>query len=291
MNKEACNLFRVRNLFYCYPRNQEDTIRGVSFNIQQGEIFGLLGPSGVGKSTTQKIMVRLLTDYRGEIIYRNRDLKTYDKDYYQEIGVGFEVPVHFSKLTAAENIAFFKKLYRNHINTDTLLKRLGIYEEQNKKISEFSKGMKVRLNFVRAVLNNPVMLFLDEPTIGLDPANARILKDLIKEYRENGGTVLLSTHLMNDVDELCDRVAFMVDGGIAEIDSPQNLKRRHGERKVEIEYMENDNPKRATFELDSLGNNDNFLAIVKNKIIISMHSKESTLDDIFIKVTGVKKNG
>ncbi len=280
-------MFQVRNLTYKYPRNQANTIKGLDFEIRQGEIFGLLGPSGVGKSTTQKIMVRLLTDYRGEIFYRNRDLKTYDKDYYQEIGVGFEVPVHFSKLTAEENIAFFKKLYHNQADTDTLMKRIGIYDDRKKKVSEFSKGMKIRLNFVRAMLNNPVMLFLDEPTIGLDPANARILKNLIKEYREQGGTILLSTHLMNDVDELCDRIAFMVDGQIAETDTPQNLKRKYGESTVEVEYVKNDNLSQAAFKLDTLGSDNSFFELVKREKIISIHSKETTLDDIFIKVTGV----
>jgi len=281
-------LFQVRNLTYRYPHNRINTIKGLDFEIRQGEIFGLLGPSGVGKSTTQKIMVRLLRDYRGEIYYRNRDLKAYDKDYYQEVGVGFEVPVHFSKLTAEENLAFFKKLYHNYYDTDTLMKRLGIYDDRKKKVSEFSKGMKIRLNFVRAMLNKPVMLFLDEPTIGLDPTNARILKNLIKEYREDGGTVLLSTHLMNDVDELCDRVAFMVNGKITETDSPQNLKRKYGENKVLVEYVRHDALAQATFDLETIGNNSQFFELLKKEKIISIHSKETTLDDIFIKVTGVE---
>lgn len=102
-------MFQVRNLMYKYPRNRDNTIKGLDFDVRQGEIFGLLGPSGVGKSTTQKIMVRLLAGYEGEIYYRNRDLQVYGKDYYQEVGVGFEMPVHFSKLTAEENIVFFKK--------------------------------------------------------------------------------------------------------------------------------------------------------------------------------------
>ncbi len=281
-------MFQVRNLTYRYPHNRINTIKGLDFEIRQGEIFGLLGPSGVGKSTTQKIMVRLLRDYRGEIYYRNRDLKAYDKDYYQEVGVGFEVPVHFSKLTAEENLAFFKKLYHNYYDTDTLMKRLGIYDDRKKKVSEFSKGMKIRLNFVRAMLNKPVMLFLDEPTIGLDPTNARILKNLIKEYREDGGTVLLSTHLMNDVDELCDRVAFMVNGKITETDSPQNLKRKYGENKVLVEYVRHDALAQATFDLETIGNNSQFFELLKKEKIISIHSKETTLDDIFIKVTGVE---
>jgi len=260
----------------------------MNFDVRQGEIFGLLGPSGVGKSTTQKIMVKLLTDFEGKVYYRNRDLKVYDKDFYQEVGVGFEVPVHFSKLTAEENINFFKKLYKNQADTDTLMKRLGIFEDRKKKVSEFSRGMKIRLNFVRAMLNNPVMLFLDEPTIGLDPANARIIKNLIKEFREEGGTVLLSTHLMNDVDELCDRVAFMADGKIAETDTPQNLKRKYGQSIVEVTYVKGDNLGKKSFDMETLNHNSEFFELIKNEKLVSIHSKETTLDDIFIRVTGVE---
>ena len=282
-------MYQINNLIFKYPKNKRDTIKDISFEIKDGEIFGLLGPSGVGKSTTQKILIKLLTGYRGEVLYKGRDLKFYEKDFYEEIGVGFEMPVHFSKLTAEENIDFFKKLYNSNINTDSLLKRLGLYDDRKKKVSEFSKGMKIRLNFVRAMINNPKMLFLDEPTNGLDPNNARIVKEIIKEYKEQGGTVLLTTHLMNDVDELCDRVAFMADGKIAEISTPKDLKLKYGERKVEIEYREGEGINKQSFELDSLGNNLEFLELIKEREIITIHSKENTLDDIFIKVTGVKK--
>ena len=216
--------------------------------------------------------------------------KSYGKNFYQEIGVGFEMPVHFSKLTANENLNFFKKLYKSNADTDELLKRVGLYEHRDKKINEYSKGMKSRLNFVRALLNNPKILFLDEPTNGLDPKNARVVKDIIKEFKENGGTVLLTTHLMNDVDELCDRVAFMADGKIAEIDTPKDLKIKHGQRKLELEYKENNSIIKELFELDNLGDNEKFLKIIKNNDIVTIHSKETTLDDIFIKVTGVEKN-
>jgi fluoroquinolone transport system ATP-binding protein len=289
LSGEEKQLFQVRDVIFRYPRNRKNTIKGISFDIRQGEIFGLLGPSGVGKSTTQKIMVKLLANYEGEIRYRNKDLKSYDKEYYQEIGVGFEVPVHFSKLTADENINFFKKLYRNQADTDAMMERLGIFEVRKKRVGEFSKGMKVRLNFIRAVLNNPAVLFLDEPTIGLDPANARIIKTMIKEYRELGGTVLLSTHLMNDVDELCDRVAFMVDGRIAEIDTPKSLKLKHGERKVEVEYAMENTTAKTSFDLETISGNEEFFKLMRTKKIITIHSKETTLDDIFIRITGVEK--
>ena len=280
-------MFQVRDLRFRYPQNADDTLKGLEFDIQEGEIFGLLGPSGVGKSTTQRIMVKLLPRYRGEIIYQGRDLAHYGKEFYQEIGVGFEMPVHFSKLTAEENLNFFKKLYRRQADTDDLMRRVGLYEDRDKQVEAFSKGMKIRLNFVRALLNAPRILFLDEPTMGLDPGNARIIKDLIREFRAQGGTVLLTTHLMNDVDELCDRVAFMAEGQIAEIETPKNLKMKYGQREVEVEYLAGQDVQTAIFDLDHLAGNETFLDIIQTKQILTMHSKETNLDDIFIQVTGV----
>lgn len=288
--KEVSLLFAIKNLSFRYPKNKEDTLKNISFTIEDGEIFGLLGPSGVGKSTTQKIMVRLLHDYQGEIKYQNRDLRSYSKQFYQDIGVGFEMPVHFSKLTCEENLNFFKQLYQKHTDINELLKRLGLTEDKNKKVAEFSKGMKVRLNFARALLNEPRILFLDEPTSGLDPKNARIIKAMIKEFQQKGGTVLLSSHLMNDVDELCDRVAFMAHGRIVEINTPKNLKLKYGERKVEVEFNDNGEIGSQNFELDSFGNDPQFLNIIQNKEVVTIHSKETTLDDIFIRITGVEIN-
>lgn len=281
-------MFVVEDLRFRYPKNREETLQGVNFSIQPGEIFGLLGPSSVGKSTTQKVLIKLLTGYEGRVLYRGKDLKSYDKNIYNEVGVGFEVPTHFSKLTAEENLKFFSQLYESTMSIGELLKRVGLYEDRKKPVAEFSKGMKVRLNFIRAFLNSPQFLFLDEPTNGLDPGNARILKDMIREFQAEGGTVLLTTHLMSDVDELCDRVAFMADGKIVEIDNPKNLKLKHGERKVAVEYWEGDQARLETFPLDQLGDNARFLEIIRHKQIVTMHSKETTLEDIFIKLTGVE---
>lgn len=281
-------MFEVKDVTFRYPNNREDTLKGVSFTINDGEVFGLLGPSGVGKSTTQKIMIKLLGEYSGEVLYRKKDLAAYDRQYYQQIGVGFEMPVHFSKLTASENLEFFKKLYQKNADTDELLRRVGLYQDREKLVAEYSKGMKVRLNFVRALLNAPSILFLDEPTNGLDPKNSRIIKDMIREFKEDGGTVLLTTHLMNDVDELCDRVAFMAHGKIVEIDTPKSLKLQYGERRVNVEYSDTGQVKEASFHLDTFGQDEAFLSIVQHKKVITIHSKETSLDDIFIQVTGVE---
>lgn len=207
-------MFQVDNLRFRYPRSTEDTIKGISFEFSEGEIFGFLGPSGAGKSTTQRILIKILRGYQGSVLYRGRDLQSWRQELFNEIGVGFEMPVHFSKLSAMENLDFYARLYQRHIDVESLMKRVGLWEDRHKRVAEYSKGMKMRLNFVRALLNDPKMLFLDEPTNGLDPENARIVKDIIREFKERGGTVFLTTHLMHDADELCDRVAFIADGKI-----------------------------------------------------------------------------
>lgn len=280
-------MFEVKELRFRYPKNKDYTIKGISFGFSQGEIFGFLGPSGAGKSTTQKTLIKILKGYEGEILFRGQDLRTLGPGFFNEIGVGFEMPVHFSKLTAMENLSFAMQLYRQHADVETLLKRVGLWEDRNKRVSDFSKGMKIRLNFVRAMLNNPKTLFLDEPTSGLDPMNARIVKDMILEFRKAGGTVFLTTHLMHDAEELCDRVAFIAEGEIREIDSPRNLKLRFGRRIVGVEYKDGE-IRKEEFDMDTLATNDRFFDIVKTKELITIHSGETTLDDIFIKVTGVK---
>jgi fluoroquinolone transport system ATP-binding protein len=278
--------FRVENLHYKYPSSKEDTIKGISFNIQEGEIFGLLGPSGAGKSTTQKILIKLLEDYSGKISYFDKDLKSIGKSFYEEVGVGFEMPVHFSKMTAIENMKFFSGFYKNTVNVQELMERVGLWEHKDVRVGEYSKGMKVRLNFVRAMLNNPKVLFIDEVTNGLDPKNARIVKDMISEYRNKGGTVFLTTHLMNDVEQLCDRIAFCVNGKLYDISTPRDLKLKYGKREVKVEYRENNSTVGAIFPMPGIGVNEDFQNILKNKEIETIHSGETSMEDIFILVTG-----
>ena len=283
-------MFSVKDLRFTYPKNQAETIKGISFEINKGEIFGFLGPSGAGKSTTQKILIKLLDRYQGSILYDSKSLSELNESFYEDIGVSFEMPIHFSKLTAMENIDFFLKLYKNHADIEALMKSVGLWDDRNKMVGEFSKGMKIRLNFVRAMLNNPKMLFLDEPTNGLDPANAMILKNLIKNYQKQGGTVFITSHIMADIDQLCDRVAFIVDGQIKEIDSPRNLKIKYGKRTIKIEYKENNHTEIETFEMDGLNDNEAFFKLLKEKDIETIHTGETTLEEIFILVTGVGLN-
>jgi fluoroquinolone transport system ATP-binding protein len=280
--------FNVKDLCFRYLTSREDTIKGISFEVSEGEIFGLLGPSGAGKSTTQKILVKLLEDYKGSIEYFGKDLKGMGNSFYEEIGVGFEMPVHFSKLTGLENMKFFAGFYKKNANIQELMERVGLWEYRNIRVGEYSKGMKVRLNFVRAMLNNPRVLFLDEVTNGLDPKNARIIKDMISEFRDKGGTVFLTTHLMNDVEQLCDRVAFCVNGTLVETSTPRDLKLKYGKREVTVEYRNNGSVASARFPLDGIGFNEEFQKLLKTEQIETIHSGETSMEEIFIIVTGVE---
>lgn len=280
------HIFQVKDLKFRYPKGKEDVIKSISFDVEAGKIVGLLGPSGAGKSTTQKILIKLLTDYQGEVLYKGKDLRSYDKSFYESIGVGFEMPVHFNKLTAIENLKYFSSLYQQKVDYIALLKQVGLEDAMHQEVGQFSKGMKVRLNFVRALINNPEILFLDEPTNGLDPTNARIIKNMILDFKKQGKTVFITTHLMGDVEQLCDEVIFMTHGKIGEKATPRELKQKYGKKEVMIEYRKEEKLVDATFDLHQLGSNQAFLDLIAQNQIETIHSGETSLEEIFIKVTG-----
>ncbi len=282
--------FEVKNLSFQYGKKKPNVLEGIHLTIQAGTIYGLLGPSGAGKSTTQKILSKLLGSYQGTITYFGEDLNHLGKDFYETVGVGFEMPVLFNKLTARENLAYFSSLYRTKINFEALLTRVGLFEAIDQPVGQYSKGMKTRLNFVRALLNDPKMLFLDEPTNGLDPANARIVKDIIKEQKAAGKTILITTHLMGDVEELCDEVAFIDHGRLLEVSTPKALKLKYGQREVKVEYASDERLLFRVFPLDGLQANADFQEILNHHKIITIHSAETTMDEIFIRVVGEKKH-
>lgn len=279
-------MISVKNLSFTYPGERKKTLHDVSFRIAPGEIFGFLGPSGAGKSTTQKILIRLLREYSGEVNIMGKDLRFWNSDFYNHIGVGFELPNHYSRLTALENLKLFAACYQKPVgDLMHLLRRVGLQDDAFRKTAEFSKGMKMRLNFVRALMHEPQLLFFDEPTSGLDPVNARLIKDIIRELKDQGRTIFLTTHNMHDAEELCDRVSFIVDGTIRATDSPHNLRMKNGRRSVVVEYGA-ENLQKAEFPLSGLAENEAFQNLLRNEHIHSLHSQEAGLDEVFIKTTG-----
>lgn len=282
-------MISAKNLRYSYPGADNETLHGLNFQIEKKEIFGFLGPSGAGKSTTQKLLIGLLKGYNGHLQVMKREVSEWKYDFYEHVGVSFELPNHYLKLTALENLSYFKSLYSGETNKpEEVLEWVGLKDDANKKVADYSKGMKIRLNVARSLIHKPKILFLDEPTSGLDPVNARKIKDLILEVRSQGTTVFVTTHNMTVADELCDRVAFITSGNIRLIDSPSALKKKHGKRSLLVEYLNHQQDIcHQEFPLDGLGDNINFIKLLKSvNRVETIHSQETTLDNIFIEVTG-----
>lgn len=281
-------MISVENLFYQYPKNDKDTLKNIHFEVKKGEVFGFLGPSGAGKSTLQKILTGTLADYRGKVSVMGHSLKHLTEDYYEKIGVDFEFPNFYGKFTALENLTYFSSLYKKaSLDPQPFLERMILWEDAKKPVNRFSKGMKTRLGFIRCLLHDPDLLFLDEPTSGLDPSNARILKDMVKELQKDGKTIILTTHNMHDAEELCDRVAFIVDGEIRALDTPAAFRRSSESNVVTFTYFNQKNMEEdCQVSLDELHTDSLFMHLLEQKKITRIHSTEKNLEDVFISLTG-----
>ena len=280
-------MISVEGLYHSYSHDEKYAVKDASFEISKGEVLGFLGPSGAGKSTTQGVMTGLLQLQKGNVTVAGYDVRKPSRTMFNKIGVSFEQSNVYGKLTALENLEFYRKLFDvSTRDPKELLEIVGLDHVATQRVSGFSKGMKHRLTFVRSMLNNPEMWFLDEPTTGLDPAIASVIKDIVKGEKAKGTTVFLTTHNMFVADELCDRVAFIIDGEIKLIDSPRNLKLKYGEQLVEVEYRDNGGTKKESLSFIDESDRHRINEIVNSGNVEIMHTKEATLEEIFIKVTG-----
>jgi fluoroquinolone transport system ATP-binding protein len=280
-------VIRTDRFAFSYAGASVPAVSDLTFAVQRHEIFGFLGPSGAGKSTTQNVLIGLLSGYQGSVTVLGRDLRAWDRSYYRRIGVAFEAPNHYLKLTARENLRLFAGLYGGETeDPDALLERVGLRPDADKRIGEFSKGMRGRLTLARALLHRPELLFLDEPTAGLDPVSARRIRQVICEARNAGATVFLTTHDMVTADELCDRVAFLVGGRIAALDSPRSLRLAYGRRVARVEAASDGRRIEREFLLSGLADNPDFLSLLRSGTVETIHTLETTLEDVFVQVTG-----
>lgn len=277
-------MIQVSNLSFSYTK--QPFISDMNFSVSSGEIFGFLGPSGAGKSTLQKILIGLLTNYKGSAMVNGIECREHTKCFYEDIGVDFEFSTMYEKLTAKENLRFFSLLYEKKPRPiEELLEMVGLENDADKCVSDYSKGMKSRLNFIKALLHDPLLLCLDEPTSGLDPTNSRMMKDMILAEKAKGKTILLTTHNMQDAAELCDRVAFIVGGKICALDSPHNLIMSKGAATVTYTWIENGEHS-ASCPLEHLSSDEQLKSLIAKNCLQSIHSSEPTLNDIFMDITG-----
>lgn len=276
----------VQELQFAYDR-RVPILKGLSFHVSPGEIFGVLGPSGAGKSTLQKILIGLLPKYRGTAMVMGQHCDSVKGSFFSRVGVDFETPTLFERFTAMENLSFFTALYsRPCFAAEDLLNRLGLAQAANMRVSAFSKGMKSRLNFARAILNNPDLIFLDEPTNGLDPASAAAMKEIIKGLRQQSKTIVLTTHNMQDATELCDRVAFLMDGQLKALDTPHNLIMAKGATTLAYTFTDDGREQRRTVPLQKTAEDGTLAYLIQSNRLTSLHTNEPTLADVFTQLTG-----
>jgi ABC-2 type transport system ATP-binding protein len=260
-------------------------LAGIDFAVEPGEVFGLLGHNGAGKSTTIRILTGRARPTGGRAAVLGHPVPAELEAVRSRINLVAETPTLYERATAKENLELFCRLYGlPAARGGAALERVGLAEVAGRKVKTFSTGMRQRLMLARAVLNEPRVLFLDEPTRGLDPQSARDLHALVRELAGGGAAILLTTHDMTEADSLCDRVAFLSEGRIAALDTPRALKLRLGGT-PEVDVVLDDGSD-TRFGLSDGGDAERLHALVSAGRVRALHSREATLADVFIALAG-----
>jgi len=219
--KKINNIIIVRNLKKTFGKVR--AVQGISFDVKRGEIFGMLGPNGAGKTTTLEMLEGLRKADSGSIEVAGVDVRNEHEKVKSLIGVQLQSSAFFDNLTLIELVRFFASLYHVKVDPIRILEEVGLTEKADTQVKKLSGGQKQRFSIASALVNRPEILFLDEPTTGLDPQARRHLWDLIREINQKGMTIVITTHYMDEAEELCNRVAIVDRGTIIDIDSPHNL--------------------------------------------------------------------
>lgn len=280
------NAIVVEGLAYWY--GELVAVNHIDFHVAQGEILGFLGPNGAGKTTTVKMLTGQLKPKVGKATLLGMDVSRNREKIQAQIGVCFEQTNLYEQMSALENLQLFASLFGvRPFDAFALLKRVGLAGREKERVENYSKGMKQRLMVARALVSRPKILFLDEPTAGLDPISSEAIRNVILEERERGATIFLTTHDMSEADKLSDRVAFMNEGKIAALDAPHNLKQRYGRRALKAEVSGADGVLESReITMDTPQTSEAIQELFSTGNVVTVHSEEATLEDIFIKLTG-----
>jgi fluoroquinolone transport system ATP-binding protein len=279
----------VERLTFRYPGASSDAVHDLDVEVAAGEVVGFLGPSGAGKSTTQQLLTGRLRGGSGRLRVLDREPTRFGPEDLARIGVSFEQPALFPKLTAREQLRFFAALSgtgpRGAAARDPLevLGQLGLADDADTRVAAYSKGMRTRLDLARALLHRPDVLFLDEPTGGLDPTSAALVRDVIAAERARGAAVLLTTHDMALATQAADRVALLSRGELVALGTPRELMLSAGERHVVITT---DRGEATRLALHGLADDPTFLSLLRRDDLATIHTTEPTLADVFVRLTG-----
>ena len=270
----------------------KEAVAGISFTARRGEIFGLLGPNGAGKTTTIRMLTGQIDPSSGSASVAGCDVVKERAQLKQRIGVVFEEQNLYERLSAYNNLTFSCWLYglpKSRI--DEVLDLVRLRDRAKDRVSTYSNGMKQRLMIARALLHRPPILFLDEPSRGLDPISAREVRQAVQQLCTQGVTILLTTHLMEEADQLCHRVAFIVDGRLVANDTPRNLKIAHGQREMLVtltEELTNQPLREVTLQMNDSADQQQLAQWMAQGKVLAIHSHEATLEEVFIEVAGVQ---
>ncbi|GBD85843.1 fluoroquinolones export ATP-binding protein/MT2762 [bacterium BMS3Abin02] len=276
---------RVEGISYSYDGHL--AVDDIGFTVAPGEILGFLGPNGAGKSTTIKMLTGQLKPQAGTITILGMNMPAQATVIQARIGVAFEEKNLYGNMSARENLIFFGRLFGiANLDPDSLLRRVGLADRAADRVAEFSKGMKQRLMIARVLINTPDVLFLDEPTDGLDPVSSQSIRQVIREEALRGAAVLLTTHDMTEADKLSDRVAFIDEGRVLVTDTPENLKQTYGRRSVKIRARRDGEVVETVIPLDDQDADERIRQAVAQRNLLTIHTEEATLEDIFIHFAG-----
>jgi ABC-2 type transport system ATP-binding protein len=259
-------------------------VDGVSFSVAEGEVFGLLGHNGAGKTTTIRVLTGRARPSGGTATVLGHDVVSSRDAIRPVINLVFEEQNLYERMSGRENLRLFSALYgASPARADELLDLVALGEAGKRAVKTYSSGMKQRLLVARALVNRPRVLFLDEPTRGLDPTSAREIRRLVARLASENVTIVLTTHYMEEADELCHRVAFLSQGKIVALDSPRELKLRHGERTAKVLLRDR---REVTVRLDDPAGAEQLSRWMQDGEVAAIHSQEGTLEDVFIALAG-----
>jgi len=272
----------VENLSRAF--NSLRAVDNISFAVNGGEIFGFLGHNGAGKTTTIRMLSGQLLPGSGSGRVAGCDIVTEQQRLKPLIGVVSEHQNLYERMSGRENLEFAARLYGIDIQRiDPALEQVDLLDRARDKVQHYSNGMKQRLLIARSILHGPQIVFLDEPTRGLDPIVGREIRRLIVDMSKQGTTIFLTTHYMEEADQLCDRVAFLSEGRIVALDTPANLKTAHGQHQVNV-TLDNGDCRSIALDGDDAGRE--LQQLVSNGQVRTIHSAEATLEDVFIELAG-----
>lgn len=259
----------------------------LSLSVRSGELFGFLGPNGAGKSTTIRILIGMRTPTSGQVKIAGHSLPADFAKVKPLFGYVPDTENHVEEFSGRENLALFAKLYGVPYRTvDSALQRLELSEAADLPVRAYSKGMRKKLLIAREILHQPRILYLDEPTANLDRHSTDVVRKLLRELAASGTTVFLTTHDMEEVEQICDRVAILCRGKLVECDTPVNFMTRHAERRVLVQYERAGEVQREELDLDDDFERDRLARIVREESCVRLHSQEFQFEDVFLKLTG-----